>query len=344
MGSHTLIVAAIALCACAVTAHAAFTPIADAPYTEHVSTRFIANDAKIQHVEGWGNLATHGVYDVAIGKRGGVDGVYFLSPDGLFFLDFSAGAKPDAVTHLAVAGDGAQVCVAAPGGKLAATDTCSIVLDDATGEVQALASPSMVAFVKCSDTASSCSTTSTVVAAFGSVNSTATSPTALWIGAASGLWVVPTSATAAVQLLDDSVWSVAYGALDDILAAGNSQKLYFYHAKDAAAAATTLAIASGAAFSHRATVGVVAVEASAAATTLQPFRWEWVTIVPSGTGGVVDNMITGMAFDVQGRLYVANPTCLNVRARNGSFSRVAGLEGLPYVPKYLAAMCACPVS
>lgn len=174
---------------------------------------------------------------------------------------------------------------------------------------------------------SSCSTTGTVDAAFGSINSTAASPHGLWIGSASGLWVIPGGTSTAVQLLSESVWSVAYGALDDIVAAGNDEKLYFYDASGVTSHAALLATAA------RGEAGVAEVRVptgDATAAALAPFRWEWVTIVPSGTGGVVDNMITGMAFDTAGRLYVANPTCLNVRARNGSFTRVSGLHGLPY--------------
>ena len=157
-----------------------------------------------------------------------------------------------------------------------------------------------------------CTIASTSTAQFGFVNSTAAAPQGVWIGAGNGLFFAPSGGSgAAVQVLADDIWSVAYGSTDDIVAAGNSQKLFFFHASASAAA-----IYSGAGVSS---------------APPAPFRWEWVTIVPSGTGGVVDNMIAGMAFDSQGRLYVANPTCLNVRARNGSFSRVSGLQGLPYV-------------
>ena len=122
------------------------------------------------------------------------------------------------------------------------------------------------------------------------------------------------AAAGPVQLSSDTVWAVAYGSADGIVAAGNAQKLFLYDAASTSKAA-----------------GDVALGRRVAADLLQPFRWEWVTLVATGTGGVVDDMITGMAFDTAGRLYVANPTCLNVRARNGSFGPVSGLQGLPCV-------------
>jgi hypothetical protein len=70
---------------------------------------------------------------------------------------------------------------------------------------------------------------------------------------------------------------------------------------------------------------------SAADPALPLLRWEWVTYVPEGAGGVIDDAITAMVFDdVSGVLYVGNPTCLNVRYPNSTFTRIVGLDGLPY--------------
>eukprot|EP01051_Picozoa_sp_SAG22_P008563 SAG22_NODE_660_length_8069_cov_7.799951_5_plen_670_part_00 len=59
--------------------------------------------------------------------------------------------------------------------------------------------------------------------------------------------------------------------------------------------------------------------------------WSWVTAPSVGAGGVYDDAVRSMALDRTGNLYVGNNIALNVRtAVDGSVSRVAGEQGLPY--------------
>lgn len=67
-------------------------------------------------------------------------------------------------------------------------------------------------------------------------------------------------------------------------------------------------------------------------TTLRVTRWEWVTNVQQGWGAPVDDAVTALVYDDAGgdaRLYIGNPTCLNVRYANGTYLRIAGPQGLP---------------
>jgi hypothetical protein len=59
-------------------------------------------------------------------------------------------------------------------------------------------------------------------------------------------------------------------------------------------------------------------------------RWEWVSNVTSGDGGVYDGPITALAFDGSGYLYAGTACCVNVRAPGGAVSRVARPQGLPW--------------
>lgn len=61
-------------------------------------------------------------------------------------------------------------------------------------------------------------------------------------------------------------------------------------------------------------------------------RWDWVTDVVSGAGGVYDNAVRSMAFDAEtADLYVGNDIALNVRSGGGGgVSRIDGTHGLPY--------------
>lgn len=131
----------------------------------------------------------------------------------------------------------------------------------------------------------------------------------VWVAAATGLWRVSTGGLFDVplQVLPDNMWAVAHSPATNILAAGNSEKLWLF---DTASISMSSDAAAGAA--------------------VAPFRWEWVTQISTASGGAIDDVITGLAFDSAGVLYIANPTCLNIRAVNGSISRLAGLEGLPY--------------
>ena len=63
-------------------------------------------------------------------------------------------------------------------------------------------------------------------------------------------------------------------------------------------------------------------------------RWEWVTAISGphlGSGGVLDGPVTALAFDTDSTLLAGNDVALNLRhARNGSWGRICGDDGLPY--------------
>jgi len=62
----------------------------------------------------------------------------------------------------------------------------------------------------------------------------------------------------------------------------------------------------------------------------QLLRWEWVSNVTSGDGGVYDGPVTALAFDGGGSLFVGTACCVNVRAPGGAVARLARPQGLPY--------------
>eukprot|EP00040_Diaphanoeca_grandis_P019454 m.102767 g.102767 ORF g.102767 m.102767 type:complete len:842 (-) comp27434_c0_seq1:392-2917(-) len=75
---------------------------------------------------------------------------------------------------------------------------------------------------------------------------------------------------------------------------------------------------------------------SAASTNPRVIRWEWVTNVPQGWGGAVDNNITALVWGMADNaptasveLYIGTASCLNVMHENSTISRIADEQGLP---------------
>ncbi len=75
-------------------------------------------------------------------------------------------------------------------------------------------------------------------------------------------------------------------------------------------------------------VAVYTMEDARSTPTLS--RWEWVTRLSDEAGGAYDGPALDIAFDhVDGTLFVATPTCVNLRHPNGSISRLGWQEGSP---------------
>lgn len=58
-------------------------------------------------------------------------------------------------------------------------------------------------------------------------------------------------------------------------------------------------------------------------------RWEWVTNLTSYAGGVYDGPVRSLAVDDDGTLYVGTETAINIRAPNGTVSRLDYQRGVP---------------
>lgn len=58
-------------------------------------------------------------------------------------------------------------------------------------------------------------------------------------------------------------------------------------------------------------------------------RWEWVTRLSDEAGGAYDGPAQAMQFHGDGSLYVATPTCVNIRSPNGSITRLDWRQGFP---------------
>lgn len=276
---------------------------ADTPYTEFIPLRFAGDPAKA--TEGWG-VAPGGLQDVATGivesspagtrvdAQQPAPRTFLLSADGIFSADWAAGTVASAFSNVSVSGSALRL--PAVGGRLVTDGTAGLV---------GVATPTGYTGLSCSVTVPvTCSVTGSVAAAFGNVSDVVVVGEQVVVAAKGGLFYVEAtgSGTATRLLTDDSMstdmGAVAYHESSSLLAAGNAAKLWLFDTSKPGA--------------------------------LTLFRWEWVTQISTGAGGVVDDNITALAFDSAGVLYIGNPTCLNVRFTNASVTRIAGLEGLPY--------------
>lgn len=314
----------------------------DTPYTEYIPMRFVdASTPASGRVEGWGVLPTSGIQHVVRGAAApsassppvaqlntsagklhrtltqAASGVrtYVLSADGVFAADWSQGAVAAALSKVNFSG---SVTLPAAGGRL---------VTDPSGALVALAGPDALLHLSCTDAQAKgglvvqCSVTSSAPGSFGAVNDAVYAEDGqVWIAAKAGLFSVAAGSTSAVNALPGDadaadMTAVAWFGGEHLLAAGNSAKIWFFTTMTT----TTTSIAA---------TTTAAGKARVAAATLT--RWEWVTDVSNGAGAPVDDAITSLAFDANGVLYIGNPTCLNIRQLNNSFSRISGLQGLPY--------------
>lgn len=167
-----------------------------------------------------------------------------------------------------------------------------------------------------------------VAGIYSSITSGISNTWTLWIGGTNGTsaydvtFLPSTTQSFLIYSTVDSLSAVAYSPAARLVALGNGTKLALLNASD---------------------------------VNFPLLRWEWVTYVPEAVGGVIDDVITSLAFDdvpagPNGNnpnagpiLYIGNPTSLNIGlfhsltlSSNYSsylspvYVRVAGVDGLPY--------------
>ena len=173
-----------------------------------------------------------------------------------------------------------------------------------------------------SGSGSTCKIHTTVTAALGSVRATAATASAVWLASQNGLFLHRDGTRVATKLLVDGVAAVAASGRG-LVAAGNSERLWLLDEESGAVV-----------------------------------RWEWVSDVPSGQGGVIGDAVRGLAWGdvllqsagdtVHGEggghygagglthdhssepsLFVGTQSCINVRDARGAFVRVDADDGLP---------------
>ena len=150
-------------------------------------------------------------------------------------------------------------------------------------------------------TGGTCQLAAPVPGQFGTVHAAvaAEDGSALWIAAQNGLFVHRSSAAKMPKRVLMTPISAVAAAVNGLIVAGNDAKLWHLNA-----------------------------------STTAVMRWEWVTDVQQGWGGVVDDRVTDMAFarDMAAPdLYIGNPTCLNVwSGTRHTYTRVGADEGLPF--------------
>lgn len=156
---------------------------------------------------------------------------------------------------------------------------------------------------------STCTIHDTVAIGLGLVHAATATANAVWLASENGLFRCRDGARAATRLLDDNVVATASSG-KGLVAAGNSERLWLLD------------------------------ETSGAVV-----RWEWVSDVPSGQGGVIGDAIRALAWgapllqgdpgssgndgDSAPSLFVGTQSCINVRDANGAFVRVDADDGLP---------------
>ena len=158
---------------------------------------------------------------------------------------------------------------------------------------------------------SACTTRATIAVSLGELQATAATVSAVWLASMQGLFRHCDGAQTAARLLVDGVAAVAASGRG-LVAAGNSERLWLLDEESGAVV-----------------------------------RWEWVSDVPSGQGGVVGDAIRTLAWGAPvpyggsdglqsdggssslSCLFVGTQSCINVRDASGAFLRVDADDGLP---------------
>ena len=131
--------------------------------------------------------------------------------------------------------------------------------------------------------------------AFGAVHAGAVTTSGVFIGSERGAFVVRDGVANQIANVDAPVRTLAASTSGGTLAAGTDSRLYLIDAELA-----------------------------------RVRRWEWVTNVTAGAGGVIDDAITALRWDdTDGALLVGTVSCVNRLAKDGTVSRIGASEGLP---------------
>lgn len=295
--------------AAAASAASASLPLPDNPYIELVASRYTCSGSPV--IEGWGTVPSADVRQVervALSDAAGqpADGFLLVTSTSVLLAARPAprtGADPGLQSGMYLTAPLSWV----PVSGLAVPQGARVAVDPVAGSVLAVATSTGVTTVSCALSLAvgpSCKAGPTYSFPVGAVNDLAVSTPSvpafdLWIASANGLVLFDsTNAAAPFSLLvsNASFAAVAYSAVRDEVAVGNGDRVWY-------------------------------VQASTAVVQ----RFDWVTVVADGAGGVYDDAVTALAYDEgTGALYVGNPTALNVRYQNGTVDRVNGIQGLPY--------------
>jgi hypothetical protein len=261
--------------------------VPDAPYTEIVPERHTF--ASIKQVPGWGKLTVGNATQLL---SIGLPGAFMMlgSDDQLYFVDSQA--SMELTLHPLISLDH-QASIALL--KSSATQS-SIAVAHTSGPV------TTISVISCSygaDAKPTCSETTEPSPQFaiGKVTSLVVASGQIFCAGSLGLvaWD-PTTKKAPMWYLKQAVDALAVSASSSALAAGSDEKLWLYEATTSTPITTT-------------------------SSKFKLSRWEWVTDIPSGAGGAVDDSITSLAYDADDNLYIGTPSCLNVRWTNRTFSR-----------------------
>jgi hypothetical protein len=317
------------------------TPVLDTPYEETLSTRypFLGSFPTASVPTGWTQLGCGNASSVAVAGVAGAP----TTPRPLLLCPSSSSSPPPPtpvfdvlsstfvpVTGASMSGDG-QWVFAQPmsGGASSASDGTWPAPLVAVG-------PTSVLLLTCSwsGAAPTCAATTLVAAHSLSVVSFAGVYPSL-TAASGAYWTLLISGVNATLSWDFLPASPSNPSLSPVLALAD-----FTSAAAVSPAAGVLVLGNSSTIAFR--------NASSGAL----LRWEWVTYVPTASGGVVDDVITALAFDdaaavagVNGPvLYIGNPSCLNIAVLGAPgtgmapedlfpvpvFDRIGAPEGLPY--------------
>jgi hypothetical protein len=300
--------------------------IEDLPYTEIVPDRHIF--ANLPQVPGWGQLSVDNATQVL---SLGVPGAFMLlGSDGKLY--YSSSSASGQLKLKSVVSLGQQ--------EVHLTLLKSSTAGSTIAVVCTTSDRSMIKTIKCSYAPSSeptCSVSKELSASFaiGKVSTVVAALGQVFCAGELGLisWD-PTTKVAPTWYLKQAVDALAVSASSSTIAAGSDEKLWLFDVTTSAASSlSSSSAATATATSHAADTTAASTapnDRQYSSVEFKLTRWEWVTDIPSGAGGAVDDAITALAYDAEGALYIGTPTCLNVRWPNATFSRFDGDEGLPF--------------
>ena len=146
---------------------------------------------------------------------------------------------------------------------------------------------------------------------FGAVHAVVVTRSGVFIGSERGAFVVRDGVAMQIAAVDEPVRTLAASSTGGTIAAGTDNRLWLIDAELA-----------------------------------RVRRWEWVTNVTSGSGGVIDDAITALRWDdTDGALLIGTSSCVNRLAADGTVSRIGANEGLPVSSvTYLATARGAPNS
>jgi ligand-binding sensor domain-containing protein len=229
------------------------------------------------------------IYQAVAAQRG----FFVLTSRGLFHSENVCNSTPD-MTPRSLKLDAVGLPSAVRETLAASAGSSRLVL---TGHAESLAlvTPSATFVLNC--TSDACVTHASVVADVGQVTSATADPStnSVWVCSLRGLfrWQPQQGLQ---QLLNRTTAAtvIALSILRSRVAVATQRRLYQYDLK-----------------------------------TTHLLRWDWITDVVAGQGGVIDDHPTALSYAPDGTLWIGTASCLNALYNDGTVSRFAGKNGLP---------------